>query len=680
VRDVRVTEGDAYGTIANVRVVLSEPAARRVTAEYTTLDGSARAADYVGRSGTLVIPRGHTTVTTPVTIKGDELDERNEYLRFRISDPVHATIADRVGLVRIVDNDPAPYLVAGDALITEPVSGYVVAKLPVTMSEVSGRYVSVDYAIAGGSAVLDSDFYAPEPTGTLVFSPGSTTRAVKLVVLSDSLDESTETVYLTISDPVHGYVSDSLGVASIIEDEPRLSVDDRAVAEGQAATFTVRLNRASSQTVQVYYATAGYGSGSGLTAVSGTDFYSTSGWLTFAPGTTTRTVTVSTIDDTTSESTETFALNLSSATKADIGDSQGIGTITDNDGLTLNVADVRLTEGAYAGFRVYLSAKATTDVSFDYATAAGTADEPSDFVQRSGNDIEIAKGQTEVIVWVTTVDDTRDEPDETFFLNLSDIHGAKPGDVQAVATIVDNDPSPTPTISIDDDTLAEGEYAQFLVELSAPASTDVTFDWATEDGTATADNDYKNGSGNNVTITKGVTRLIVSVQTIEDAVDEPTENFSVNLSDVHGAVAGDLEGVATIVDDDDAGLAQVDLGSVSGDGASSPLIRSGYIAGGDVDWYKFTLTEDDTTGGEDLQARVDLSMATSGGDLDIQVYRADGVSLLGSSTKTGTDSARVSVTLADTAADDDTVLVIKVFGKATSSSDSYTLTVTGDTT
>lgn len=558
VKDVRVTETDSGTTTANVRVVLSQPATSRVTAEYTTLDGTAKAADYVSKSGTLVIARGRQSVTVPVSVKGDELDERNEYFRFRISSPEHATIADRVGFIRVLDNDPQPYLDAGDLTVTEPASGVTVARLPVALSAVSGRWVYVDYVVSAGSATVDTDFYAAEPTGTLVFPPGTTSRSVSIVVLSDLVDENTEWVYVTLHDPVHGYIYDGTGVASIVEDEPSLSIDDRTVVEGQTATFTVKLDRVSNETVTVYYSTA-----SG-TAASSSDFYSTSGYLTFSPGTTSKTVNVYTVDDSTSESTETFTLNLSNAVNADIADNSGRGTINDNDGLTLNVGDVTVTEGSSAGFRVYLTAKTTSDVTFDYVTVEGSADEPSDFTYRSGNNVVIPKGQTEVTVYVSTVDDKLDESSEVFYLYLSDIHNAKPGDTTGMATILDNEL----TVNVDDASAMEGQVASFRVWLSESSSREVRVDWATVNNTASS-SDYKQETGT-VVIPAYSTVGWVQVSTTADAADELDETFLLRLSNPQGAALGDYQATGTI--DDNDGPVVTLVADVSQSEATTPMV------------------------------------------------------------------------------------------------------------
>src|SRR5262249_48039370 len=91
--------------------------------------------------------------------------------------------------------------------------------------------------------------------------------------------------------------------------------------------FTIILSHAThSQTVTVSYATA-----DGTAHTSDNDYTSASGSLTFNAGETSKTVTVSVIGDLTYEQAETFYVNLSSASNATIGDSQGVGTIVNDD-------------------------------------------------------------------------------------------------------------------------------------------------------------------------------------------------------------------------------------------------------------------------------------------------------------------------------------------------------------
>jgi aryl-phospho-beta-D-glucosidase BglC (GH1 family) len=87
------------------------------------------------------------------------------------------------------------------------------------------------------------------------------------------------------------------------------------------ATFTVSLSQAATQPVTVNYATADG------TAQAGLDYLATSGSLTFAPGETTKTISVTILADNLAEPDETFFINLSGAINGTIGDGTGQGTI-----------------------------------------------------------------------------------------------------------------------------------------------------------------------------------------------------------------------------------------------------------------------------------------------------------------------------------------------------------------
>ena len=90
-------------------------------------------------------------------------------------------------------------------------------------------------------------------------------------------------------------------------------------------TFTVSLSVASGLTVSVTSATANG------TAVSSSDYLSKTGTLTIAPGETSKTITISILNNTLVEADETFVINLSNAINAVFADHQGLGTILNDD-------------------------------------------------------------------------------------------------------------------------------------------------------------------------------------------------------------------------------------------------------------------------------------------------------------------------------------------------------------
>jgi hypothetical protein len=103
-------------------------------------------------------------------------------------------------------------------------------------------------------------------------------------------------------------------------------------------------------------------------------------------------------------------------------------------------------------------------------------------------------------------------------------------------------PAP-PNLTINDVSVAEGNSgtttATFTVSLSAPApSTDITFDIATQDNTATvADNDYVANSLTSRTITTGNSTFTFDVTVNGDSNIEPDETFFVSVTNVSGAPA-----------------------------------------------------------------------------------------------------------------------------------------------
>jgi predicted extracellular nuclease len=145
-------------------------------------------------------------------------------------------------------------------------------------------------------------------------------------------------------------------------------------------------------------------------------------------------------------------------TGADDGLSVDDFSLTPNTGAvtpTLSINDVALAEGN-AGtttftFTVSLSAPAPpSGVSFDIATADGTAQdgnpvgEDNDYVAKSLLNQVIPSGSSSYSFTVVVNGDTTTEPNETFFVNVTNISGATPVDTQGQGTIVNDDVTITP--------------------------------------------------------------------------------------------------------------------------------------------------------------------------------------------------------------------------------------------
>ena len=111
-------------------------------------------------------------------------------------------------------------------------------------------------------------------------------------------------------------------VPVVISDSSRVELESGTVA----FEFIVTLTEASVTTVTVDYDTA-----DGTATVSDGDYGPVNGTLTFTPGDTIKTATVRANGDRKIEADETFLVNLSNPTFATLADSQGLGTIVNDD-------------------------------------------------------------------------------------------------------------------------------------------------------------------------------------------------------------------------------------------------------------------------------------------------------------------------------------------------------------
>ena len=149
--------------------------------------------------------------------------------------------------------------------------------------------------------------------------------------------------------------------------------------------------------------------------------------------------------DTSPEANETFFVNVTNITGANVNDGTGVGTIVNDDAApNLTINDVILNEGdsgttTYT-FSVSLSAPAPTGgVTFDIATANNSAIAPGDFTARTLTGQTISAGNSTYVFSVMVNGDTTPEPDETFFVNVTNVINAIAVDGQGLGTIVNDD-------------------------------------------------------------------------------------------------------------------------------------------------------------------------------------------------------------------------------------------------
>lgn len=655
INNTSVTEGDSGTTSATFIVTLSAASGFTVTVNYVTADGTATAGtDYQTTSGTLTFTPGQTTQTITVVVNGDTTFEPDETFFVNLAGPTNATLTDASGQGTITNDDaapPVPEITINDASLAEGDSGTKTLDFTVQLSMTPTKVITVDYATANETATAGSDYQST--TGTLIFNPGETTKTVGITINGDTLVEPDESFFVNLTNS-NTVIADGQGLGTITNDDVANLVISQVYGGGNNTGAQYRndfieiFNRGATTVdfslthYSVQYASSGSNFGSSKTdltfgtiaagqyfliqesggatngvalptpdAAGTISLGSTSGKVALVAGTIPLTAALCPGDDgrapfnpndativdfvgygsvscyegsgaapalgntttalrkaggctdTNDNTTDFFASAPFPRNTSSPVNTCGAGAVSD-----LAISDVTVTEGmsgtVTATFTVSLSAPApSTDVTFDIATQNGTATTvDNDYVARSLTHQIIPAGQQTYTFSVAVNGDTNVEPDETFFVNVTNVFGANLIDGQGTGTIQNDD---QPALSINDVSQNEGNAGTttfaFTVHLSSPAPTGgVTFDIATSDGTATVESgDYQAQSLTSQTIPAGNQDYTFNVTVNGDTIIETNETFFVTVTNVSGATISDGQGLGTIQNDDIPALSISDV-------------------------------------------------------------------------------------------------------------------------
>ncbi len=520
---------------------------------------------YDANTGQITVPAGITMFTATVDTTQDTIDEPDETFDLQVGGVT--------GTATIQDDDDAP-VITEVALVGETVPEGQPAEFKVTLSNASSSDQTYTIDLVNGTAG-DSDY--DTNVSNIVFSDGVTydanTGQITVPAGVTMFTATVDTTQDTIDEPDETFdlqVGGVTGTATIVDDDGVPTITDVAlvgetVPEGQPAEFKVTLSNASSSeqtyTIDLLNGTAGdndYDTNvSNIVFSDGVTYDANTGQITVPAGVTMFTATVDTTQDTIDEPDETFDLQVGGVTgTATIIDDDGVPTITD-----VALVGETVPEGQPAEFKVTLSNASSSDQTYTIALVNGTAGDNdydtnesnivfSDGVTYDANtgQITVPAGVTMFTATVDTTQDTIDEPDETFDLQV--------GGVTGTATIQDDDDAPVITdVALVGETVPEGQAAEFKVTLSNASTSDQTYTIDLVNGTA-GDNDYDTNVSNivfsdgvtydantgQITVPAGVTMFTATVDTTQDTIDEPDETFDLQV--------GGVTGTATIIDDD----------------------------------------------------------------------------------------------------------------------------------
>ena len=587
----RASYSAAEGAAASVTVRIAPTRGAPTAVGLVYADVTATAGDdYAAAPASVTIPANAGSHTFTVQTSEDTTNEPEESFTLAIGtlpagvatgSPSSTTVS--IG----ADDEPAPVPVVTITPGASPVTEGTAAAFTVSASvaPVSDLAVTVEVAEgAGGDSVASGD----EGAQTVTIAAGETSTTLSVTTQRDGTDGPGSEVTATVA-PGSGYTvgTEASATVALADGDPTtvtLSGTADAIPEaGGAKTLTLTLSRAlvAGERLDVPVVMGGVAQHRvdyRLPCVSGLGcryLGDTGGGVYFVGGpdaTRTATLTLTAIDDADDEGThETVTVALGTPGGNLAGGATASGSvgfnITDDDDpppVVTIAGGAAVTEGTPVTFTLTAdrAPSANLPVKVEVKDAPG-----SDFVawdDEGAKTVTIRSGETSATHTVPTVDDDADEPDGPVRVVLRAGAGYELG-AASVATVevADDDVPVGPTLSIDDETVAEGEgqrspfnstltYMPFDIRLSAPQPHTVRVTATSRDSTpvsARVGQDYRLARVF-AEFRPGETVTQVFVQIVDDSHDEDPETFEMVLSNARGATIADAVGVGTITNDD----------------------------------------------------------------------------------------------------------------------------------
>jgi hypothetical protein len=460
---------------------------------------------------------------------------------------------NRSGASYVIFGAGLPALSVNDAVVAEGNVGVANLTFTATLSGVSAEPVTVRYTVQDGTAQAGSDFIGVV-NELLSFAPGERSKTIAISVTADRVHELDETLTLLLSESTNATILKSSATGTIGNDDPApvMNIADVAVLESNAGssdfTFVVSLSEPSGLPA-VVNVTSVDGS-----ALGGSDYTPLAvSTLTFAPGETSKPITIEVIGDLEIERHESFSVVLSGINGATIGRGTATGTIL-NDDTALSMSDAVEIEGD-SGFKefafgVSLEQPSALPVTVTYSTVGEAASAGSDFESIADTQLTFAPGETSKTAIVKVKGDVSIEDHESFSVVLSDAINASLEIGTATGTILNDDTA----IRISDVNVREGDENTtplgFTVTLEKPSALPVAVNYSTLEGSANVGSDFAAIVDSQLTFAPGETEKTITVDVIGDKIVEAFETFSVVLSEPFNASVVNGTATGTILNDD----------------------------------------------------------------------------------------------------------------------------------
>jgi hypothetical protein len=545
------------------------------------------AATFTTSSGSVTFAPGSSTATVTVNPETDSTVEPDETVALTLAAGTGYNVASPSSATGTIINDDTDVSVAvSPASVAE--DGATNLTYTFTRAGVTSGSLTVNFSVAG-SAGFGSDYtqsgaasFTPT-TGTVTFSPGSSTAVVTIDPSADSTVEPDETVDLTVTAGAgYNVGSPSSASGTIVNDDTDVSVavSPASVSEDGATNLVYTFTRAgvTSGSLTVNFSvggTATFGASPNDYTQTGADTFSTtSGTVTFSPGNSTATVTVNPETDTMVEPDETVDLTLTAGAGYNVGSpSSASGTITNDDTdvsiavSPASVAEDGATNLVYTFTRNGVTSGALT-VNFSVGGTATFGVSPNDYTETgaatfsaSSGTVTFGAGNSTATVTVNPESDTVIEPDETVTLTLTGGTGYNVSSPStATGTITNDDADVSVTVSpaaVAEDgatnlvyTFTRSGFTAGALTVNFSVGGTATFGASPNDYTVTGATSFTTTTGS-VTFAAGSSTAQVTVDPEADTTVEPDETVVITLTPgaSYNAVSPD-SATGTILNDD----------------------------------------------------------------------------------------------------------------------------------
>lgn len=383
-------------------------------------------------------------------------------------------------------------------------------------------------------ARFNGDLFATWPDGD------TANKTINLPIVDDLLDEPDETVSLSLT-PFGGATGGAITNATltIVDNDVAPTITSGLPPQGTTKTAYSHTFTATGVPAPTFNVTAG-------TLPPGL-FLQSSGLLAGTPTTagTFSGITVTASNGVAPAATQTFSI-----------------TIVGGGNLQFSSSAYSVPEsGGSIVITITRTGGSTGATTANYTTSSGSAGGSSDYTQNTGS-LTFADGETSKTFTVGIINDTVDENDESFSVFIINVTGTGSLGSPNSATVTIQDDDAPPSLSIGDAVQIEGNSGTrsmvFPVTLSAVSGKQITVNYSSADGTASAGPDFVGVSGS-FTLFSGQTSATIFVTILGDTAIEPDETFSMNLAAPQNVTLGRSTATGTIISDDSATGNAIDL-------------------------------------------------------------------------------------------------------------------------